>query len=76
MAFLVYIGRNFKQLPFSRRAKTMSAHFVPADRAQQYLFPQSVQGWLPESHLARFIVDIASQLYLRETVGHLCGEGG
>jgi transposase len=75
MSFLVYIGRNFKQLPFSRRAKTMSAHFVPADRAQQYLFPPSIQDWLPESHLARFIVDIVSQLDLRELSATYAGKG-
>jgi len=53
----------------------MSSHFVPADRAQQYLFPPSIQDWLPESHLARFIVDIVSQLDLREPSATYAGKG-
>jgi len=53
----------------------MSSHFVPADRAQQYLFPPSIQDWLPESHLARFIVDIVSQLDLRELSSTYAGNG-
>jgi len=38
------------------------ARFVPVDRDTQFLFPPSVQEWLPEDHLARFIVDIVEQL--------------
>jgi transposase len=53
----------------------MSSHFVPADRAQQYLFPPSIQDWLPETHLARFIVDIVSQLDLRELSTTYVGKG-
>ena len=52
----------------------MSTHFVPADRAQQYLFPPSIQDWLPESHMARFIVDIVSQLDLRELSATYAGK--
>jgi transposase len=40
----------------------MSPNFIPSNRNQQYLFPPSVQDWLPEDHLARFVVDIVSQL--------------
>lgn len=40
------------------------ARFVPVDRDTQFLFPPSVQEWLPEDHLARFIVDIVEQLDL------------
>jgi len=43
----------------------MSAKFIEVDRAAQYLFPPSVQDWLPEKHLARFIVEIVEQLDLR-----------
>jgi hypothetical protein len=34
--------------------------FIPTNRDQQYLFPPAIQDWLPERHLARFIVDIVS----------------
>jgi hypothetical protein len=38
------------------------ARFIAVDRDTQFLFPPSVQEWLPEDHLARFIVDIVEQL--------------
>jgi hypothetical protein len=44
----------------------MSAHFKAVDRETIYLFPPSVQDWLPERHLARFVVDVVSKLDLRE----------
>ena len=43
----------------------MSPNFITTNRDQQYLFPPSVQDWLPEDHLARFVVDIVSQLNIR-----------
>ena len=44
----------------------MSAHFKAVDRETIYLFPPSVQDWLPERHLARFVVDVVSKLDLHE----------
>ena len=38
--------------------------FKSIDRDTQFLFPPSVQDWLPEDHLARFVVDIVSRLDL------------
>ena len=43
----------------------MCAKFIEVDRAAQYLFPPSIQDWLPEKHLARFVVEIVEQLDLR-----------
>ena len=53
----------------------MSPNFIPANRDQQYLFPPSVQDWLPEAHLARFIVDIVSQLNIRPLAEAYSGRG-
>jgi len=39
--------------------------FVQCDRATLYLLPPSLQDWLPEGHLARFVVEIVEQLDLR-----------
>ena len=36
------------------------------DRQTLYLFPPSVEDWLPEKHLARFVVDVVSKLDLHE----------
>jgi transposase len=44
----------------------MSAHFKAVDRETLYLFPPSVEDWLPEQHLARFVVDVVSKLDLHE----------
>jgi len=36
----------------------MAERFKTIDRDTQFLFPPSVQEWLPENHLARFVVEI------------------
>jgi len=53
----------------------MSSNFVFTDRTQQYLMPPSIQEWLPENHLARFVVDIVSQLDLRPLSETYAGKG-
>lgn len=53
----------------------MSTNFIPADINTQYFLPPSMQGWLPEEHLARFIVDIVAQLELRSIVHQYGGRG-
>jgi transposase len=53
----------------------MSSKFIPADRHTPYLFPPSLQDWLPEDHLARFVVDIVSQLNLRPLSESYAGRG-
>ncbi len=53
----------------------MIQKFIPTNRDQQYLFPPSIQDWLPEKHLARFIVDIVSQLNLRPLAETYAGKG-
>ena len=44
----------------------MSTRFKAIDRETPYLLPPSVQDWLPEDHLARFVVDVVSKLDLHE----------
>jgi transposase len=41
------------------------SRFKPIRRNMNYLFPPSMNDWLPEHHLARFIVEIIEQLDLR-----------
>ena len=53
----------------------MIQKFIPTNREQQYLFPPSIQDWLPEKHLARFVVDIVSQLNLRPLAETYAGKG-
>ena len=44
----------------------MSGKFQTIDRDTAYLLPPSLQDWLPEKHLARFVVDIVERLDLRD----------
>lgn len=53
----------------------MSTNFIPTDRHTLYLLPPSVQDWLPEDHLTRFVVDIVSQLDLRSITDQYGGRG-
>jgi transposase len=41
------------------------SRFKPIKRDMNYLFPPSMSDWLPEQHLARFIVEIVEQLDLK-----------
>lgn len=49
--------------------------FIPADRQTDYLFPPSVEDWLPENHLARFIVEVIDRLDLTELTRQYAGRG-
>jgi transposase len=51
------------------------ARFVPVDRDTQFLFPPSVQEWLPKDHLARFVVDVVEQLDLSGLEQSYAGRG-
>lgn len=42
----------------------MAHNFIACDRDQQFLLPPSLNDWLPEGHLARFIVGVMEQLDL------------
>jgi transposase len=42
----------------------MSGKFRPINRDTSYLLPPSLQDWLPEKHLARFVIDLVDQLDL------------
>lgn len=49
--------------------------FIPVDRQTDYLFPPSVEDWLPENHLARFIVEVIDRLDLTELTRQYAGRG-
>src|SRR4051812_47409308 len=44
-------------------------NFPPVDRDTGFLMPPSVDEWLPEKHLARFVVDVIASLDLRAMLG-------
>ena len=49
--------------------------FVNADRRTDYLLPPSVDEWLPEDHLARYIVEVVDGLDLSALVNAYRGRG-
>jgi transposase len=52
------------------------SNFRPVDRETGFLMPPSVDEWLPEKHLARFVVEVIASLDLRAMIGRYrgCGE--
>jgi len=44
----------------------MAYNFLPCDRDQAYLLPPSLKDWLPEGHLAWFVLDAVEQIDLSE----------
>ena len=53
----------------------MKVTFVDCDRLTPYLLPPSLQDWLPEGHLARFVVDIVERLDLKSLERSYSGRG-
>ena len=50
-------------------------NFRPVDRDTGFLMPPSVDEWLPEKHLARFVVEVIAGLDLRAMLGRYRGSG-
>mgnify|MGYP003503662585 FL=1 len=44
--------------------------FITTDRNQGFLLPPSIEEWLPEDHLARFIADVVDKLDLSDITKH------
>src|SRR4051812_5813416 len=51
------------------------SNFRPIDRQTGFLLPPSVDEWLPEKHLARFVVEVIDGLDLRAMSGSYRGSG-
>ena len=54
----------------------MADQFRPLDRETPIFLPASIQEWLPEQHLARFVVEIVDQLELGGITSRYGGSGG
>lgn len=64
---------NFNYL--KRLDEGMGSNFISFDRNTSYLLSPSLQDWLPENHLARFVVDVVAQLDLRPIKEMYAGRG-
>ena len=49
--------------------------FIGADREQRMLMPYDLGDWLPENHLARFVVDVVDKLDMRRVYSQYKGVG-
>jgi len=54
----------------------VSKQFISANRQQAYLLPPSLDEWLPQKHLSRFILEIVEQLDLTGIYKEYQGQGG
>jgi transposase len=51
------------------------SNFRQVDRQTGFLLPPSVNEWLPERHLARFVVEVIEGLDLHVLIGSYRGSG-
>ena len=51
------------------------SHFRPITRDTDFLLPPSVQDWLPEGHLARYVVEVVESLDLGDLERAYAGKG-
>ena len=49
--------------------------FIVTDRHSHYLLPPSLEDWLPENHLARFVIEVIDQLDLSLMTSQYTGRG-
>jgi hypothetical protein len=42
----------------------MARNFIECDREQAFLMPPSLREWLPEDHLAWFVIDAVAEMDL------------
>ena len=49
--------------------------FIGANRDQVSFMPHNLNDWLPEDHLARFVVDIVNKMDLRHVYSRYSGKG-
>lgn len=49
--------------------------FIQISRQQQFLLPPSIDEWLPEQHLARFVLEVIEQLDLSRLTSRYAGRG-
>jgi transposase len=59
----------------ARHPDIRMSNFRPTDRRIDYLMPPSVEEWLPQRHLARFVVEVVESLDLRGMSASYRGSG-
>src|SRR6202166_1907944 len=57
------------------RTQSRMSNFRPINRDMDFLMPPSVDEWLPQRHLARFVAEVIEGLDLRAMTGSYRGSG-
>src|SRR5215471_5631910 len=60
---------------FGHQGRWGMSNFPDMDRQTGFLLPPSVDEWLPQRHLARFVVEVIDGLDLRVLFGSYRGSG-
>ncbi len=66
---------KYRKLLTAKEQKKVATNFIQIDRDTPYILPPCVQDYLPEDHLARFIVEIVDQLDLHPLSTSYQGKG-
>src|ERR1700733_8704748 len=53
----------------------MALNFIGCDRDQSFLLPPDVRDWLPDGHLAWFVLDAVAGMDMREFYGAYRADG-
>ncbi len=53
----------------------MGQNFIACDREQSFLMPPDVREWLPEGHLAWFVLDAVEEMDLDAFYGPIAPTG-
>jgi hypothetical protein len=53
----------------------MGQRFIACDREQSFLMPPDVREWLPEGHLAWFVIEAVEQMVLDAFYGAYRDDG-
>jgi hypothetical protein len=54
----------------------MAQNFIACDREQELLLPPSLREWLPQDHLAWFVLDAVAEMDLAAFYGSYREDGG
>ncbi len=51
----------------------MPQNFIACDRGQSFLMPPDIRDWLPENHLAWFVIDVVGVIDTSAFTPHIAG---
>jgi transposase len=63
------LSRNYRVVRRVQDHSGMAQNFIGCDRDQSFLMPPDVRDWLPEGHLAWFVLDAVAGMNLGEFYG-------